>query len=98
MKIKKLALALIISCLAFSVEAQEAKTNAGKSSEKEIKAYCLDFNWAATGRRRKPFAKPGAWAGADPAQHVAWQQVDGAGACRLVEHGEDRQGAEHALK
>ena len=28
-----------------------------KASEtKDIKAYCIDFNWAATGRKRKPFA------------------------------------------
>ncbi len=45
---------------------------------REIKAYCLDFNWAATGRKRKPFAKPGTWAGADPAQHVAWYKAIGA--------------------
>ena len=45
---------------------------------KDIKSYCLDFNWAATGRKRKPFAAPGNWAGADPAQHVAWYKAMGA--------------------
>ena len=44
---------------------------------KEIKSYCLDFNWAATGRKRKPFAAPGTWAGADPARHVAWYKAMG---------------------
>lgn len=44
----------------------------------DIKAYCLDFNWAATGRKRRPFAAPGNWAGADPAQHVAWYKAVGA--------------------
>ena len=49
-----------------------------KASElKAIKSYCLDFNWAATGRKRKPFAAPGTWAGADPAQHVAWYKTMG---------------------
>jgi len=41
---------------------------------KDIKAYCLDFNWG--GRRR--FAKPGTWADADPAEHVAWYKAIGA--------------------
>jgi hypothetical protein len=45
---------------------------------KDIKAYCLDFNWAATGRRGRPFAKPGTWANADPAAHVAWYKAIGA--------------------
>jgi len=45
---------------------------------KDIKAYCLDFNWAATDRKRKPFASPGTWAAADPAQHVAWYKAVGA--------------------
>lgn len=49
-----------------------------KASEiKDIKAYCIDFNWAATGRKRKPFASPGTWAGADPAEHVAWYKTMG---------------------
>lgn len=40
---------------------------------KNIKAYCLDFNWA-----RKGFAEPGAWKGADPSEHVAWYKAVGA--------------------
>lgn len=53
--------------------------NAPAATEiKDIKAYCIDFNWAATSRKRKPFAKPGTWAGADPAQHVAWYKAMGA--------------------
>lgn len=51
----------------------------GKKAElKDIKAYCLDFNWAATAKKRKPFASPGNWAEADPAQHVAWYKAIGA--------------------
>ena len=53
-------------------------TAAEPAAPKDIKAYCLDFNWAASGRKRKPFAKPGTWAGADPAQHVAWYKTIGA--------------------
>jgi len=48
------------------------------STEDAIKAYCLDFNWAPTNRRGRPFAKPGQWAGADPAEHVAWYEAMGA--------------------
>lgn len=44
----------------------------------QIKAYCIDFNWARTGRARKPFAKPGEWAESDPAAHVAWYKAMGA--------------------
>jgi hypothetical protein len=50
-----------------------------KASEiKNIKAYCLDFNWVNTKRKRKPFASPGTWATADPAAHVAWYKAIGA--------------------
>lgn len=44
----------------------------------QIKAYCIDFNWARTGRARKPFAKPGEWSESDPAAHVAWYKAMGA--------------------
>ncbi len=40
------------------------------STIKEIKAYCLDFNWAG----RSGFAKPGTWCNADPKAHVAWHK------------------------
>lgn len=46
--------------------------------EDAIKAYCLDFNWAPTRRRGRPFASPGQWANADPAEHVAWYEAMGA--------------------
>lgn len=44
------------------------------AAHKEIKAYCLDFNWGG----RRSFAHPGTWAGADPAAHVAWYKAMGA--------------------
>ena len=43
---------------------------------KEIKAYCLDFNWGKGGLNE--FANPGTWADADPATHVAWYKAMGA--------------------
>jgi len=61
-----------------TAEPQDANVPAAPAQIKDIKAYCLDFNWAATGRKRKPFAAPGTWAGADPAQHVAWYKAMGA--------------------
>ena len=40
------------------------------------KAFCLDFNWGEGGPNG--FAKPGLWADADPARHVAWYRSLGA--------------------
>lgn len=37
---------------------------------KDIKAYCIDFNWGDGGPNA--FAEPGLWADADPAKHVKW--------------------------
>ena len=48
-------------------------TPADPASIKDIKAYCLDFNWAG-----KSPAPPGLWKDADPAQHVAWYKAMGA--------------------
>jgi uncharacterized lipoprotein YddW (UPF0748 family) len=41
-----------------------------------IKAYCIDFNWGEGGPNG--FARPGLWADADPAKHVAWYKALGA--------------------
>jgi hypothetical protein len=50
----------------------------GKPPEiKDIKAYCIDFNWEGQGRR-KSLARPGAWSSANPAGHVAWYKTMGA--------------------
>lgn len=43
------------------------------STIKEIKAYCLDFNWAG----RKGSAPPGTWSKTDPKAHVAWNKAMG---------------------
>ncbi|MFM8496098.1 MAG: hypothetical protein ACKOEM_11335, partial [Planctomycetia bacterium] len=43
---------------------------------KDIKSYCIDFNWEPGGPNA--FAKPGLWADADPDKHVAWYKAMGA--------------------
>jgi len=43
---------------------------------KDIKAHCMDFNWGPGGPNGS--AKPGLWADADPAKHVAWYRAMGA--------------------
>jgi len=59
---------------------QSSKTQDSPGEPKDIKSYCLDFNWAASTRKRagKRFAAPGTWAEADPAVHVAWYKAMGA--------------------
>lgn len=37
---------------------------------KDIKAYCIDFNWGEGGPNA--FAEPGLWADANPKEHVQW--------------------------
>jgi hypothetical protein len=51
-----------------------AASGAGRSDgPSQIKAFCIDFNWAYG-----KFAPPGHWADASPAQHVAWYEALGA--------------------
>ena len=80
MKIPSIAVCLIVGMSGALTAAEPQITNAPttRTELKDIKAYCLDFNWAATGRKRKPFAAPGTWAEADPAAHVAWYKAMGA--------------------
>ena len=47
-----------------------ARAGAAVHPPKDIKAYDLDFNWGPGGPNG--LAKPGLWADADPAKHVAW--------------------------
>ena len=51
----------------------KAKFDDAPAEVKDIKAYCLDFNWGS----RRGFARPGSWAGADPVKHVAWYKAMG---------------------
>ena len=75
------SLILLVCGTAPAVRAESpraAKAPPAPARIENIKAYCLDFNWAPTRRRGRPFAKPGQWAGADPARHVAWYKAMGA--------------------
>ncbi len=53
-----------------------------RAEQQDIKAYSIDFNWGSgefdAGRKINSWAKPGDWAEADPAQHVAWYKALGA--------------------
>ena len=80
MKTLAITLCLVLDMIGAAAAAEPQQTNApaAPGNVRDIKAYCLDFNWAATDRKRKPFATPGTWADADPAQHVAWYKTIGA--------------------
>jgi uncharacterized lipoprotein YddW (UPF0748 family) len=61
---------------AYSAEPKKASASvepAKIKQVKDIKAYCLDFNWGA----RRRFAAPGNWNNADPAAHIAWYKAMG---------------------
>lgn len=60
------------------IRATHADAQPAPAPVDEIKAYCIDFNWAPGGRRHKPFASPGRWSEAEPAAHVAWYKAVGA--------------------
>ena len=58
MKIRIAALCLILGIIGTAcVELQNANVPVAPAEIKDIKAYCLDFNWGA----RRQFAKPGSW-------------------------------------
>jgi len=69
-------LILVMIGAASAAGPRDADVPAASAKVKDIKAYCLDFNWG----ERRAFAKPGSWAGADPAKHVAWYKAMGANA------------------
>lgn len=58
---------------AFAAESHGATVFPSPPTVKDIKSYCIDFNWGA----RRRFANPGSWAGADPVKHVAWYKMMG---------------------
>jgi len=84
--VPNLALLLPLTCLlclgmcaAVRAESPNAKKKLPNPAKmKNIKAYCLDFNWQPPGTTSDPFAKPGLWADADPAEHIAWYKSIGA--------------------
>ena len=75
MKTQIAATCLILGMIgtASAAEPQSANVPVEPAKVKDIKAYCLDFNWGPGGPNR--FAKPGLWADADPVEHVAWYKA-----------------------
>ena len=70
---------IVASCLLAALTASAAaQAPPDAATIKDIKSYCLDFNWEKTGRKHDPFATPGRWADSDPAEHVAWYKAMGA--------------------
>ncbi len=66
--------AWIVSVSLLLICGADADDHSAKAPEiKDIKSYCLDFNWA----QRGGFAKPGTWKEADPAATVAWHKAVG---------------------
>jgi hypothetical protein len=66
-----LKLLIILFVASVTIPAQASRPN--PDSIKQIKAYCLDFNWAG----RKGFAPSGTWKDADPAACVEWHKQVG---------------------
>lgn len=73
-------LLFLLACLAspFALFAQAFADDASLQTTRiatpdQIKAFCLDFNWAG----RRGFANPGTWKDADPVKHVAWHRQMG---------------------
>jgi len=64
---------IIAETVARAIMSTGASTAGQVGQVKDIKSYCLDYNWG--GRRR--FARPGSWKDADPAQHIAWYKAMG---------------------
>ena len=66
-------LAVVSVTAACAAGARNADVAPASAPVRDIKAYCLDFNWGS----RRQFARPGSWRNADPAQHVAWYKTMG---------------------
>ncbi len=62
--------AFVLASLCLPVAAADAQP------PEPIQAFCIDFNWGEGGPNG--FARPGLWADADPAAHVAWYKALGA--------------------
>ncbi len=74
MKPKHQTTSLLIAAVSWlAAGAVQAEPSAAVPAIKDIKSYCLDFNWAPRGG----FAAPGDWKEADPAATVAWHKAVG---------------------
>ena len=84
MKLIRLSLVLVfVPALFFLQAAENQPSESTKNSAatknipaSAIRAFCIDFNWGPGGPNG--FAKPGLWADADPAKHIAWYKTLGA--------------------
>ena len=75
-KIRLLIRAPVAAAVMQALTVLSAESVGGMLSQpKDIKAYDIDFNWGPGGPNG--FAKPGLWADADPAKHVAWYRTMG---------------------
>jgi hypothetical protein len=70
----------IVISIALSAFAQAEPVPAQPKGDEPIKAYDIDFNWGPGGPNA--FPKPGLWAEADPAAHVAWYKSIG---CNVIQ-------------
>ncbi len=76
---KAILLWLLLTVVGVAVRGAEQRDADPRSTSvkvKDIKSYCIDFNWGHGGPNG--FARPGLWADADPAKHVAWYRAMGA--------------------
>jgi hypothetical protein len=62
-----------VASVAGMAGAVKASADARPAIPRQIKAFCIDFNWF-----QDKFAPPGHWSGASPAEHVAWYEGLGA--------------------
>ena len=72
---KNTVLVAILAC-ALGLPAGAGQSSPAPPVPEVLKAYDLDFNWGPGGPNG--FARPGLWADADPARHVAWYKTMGA--------------------
>jgi len=78
------ALVFFVTALpGMTVEMNPAGTPPDAKRIKDIKAYCVDFNW------EKPYGRPrlarlGAFADSDPARHFAWYKMLGVNVIQTI--------------
>ena len=73
-------IATLLTATLFNLTAHHSTHAAPAAPPGDLKAYCIDFNWGPGGPNA--FPKPGLWADADPAAHVAWYQGIG---CNVIQ-------------
>ena len=65
----------VVGVTVCGAEQRDADPRSTSLKVKDIKSYCIDFNWGPG--EPNAFAKPGLWADADPVKHVAWYKAMG---------------------